>query len=135
MPSFNAVRTLRVAGGGLDGQHETSWPGGLQKRLKLQTGSFTGTGFYADSLTTTPESGSPTAGPKTGADYAVSDTSGGPGTAILSQTFTVKLAGSVPDSFLARQDRLIVQKTVKVAGQLFHRPITLMTAFYSVIAL
>jgi hypothetical protein len=57
--------------------------------VTTQTGSFTGTGFYADSLTTTPESGSPTAGPKTGADYAVSDASGGPGTAILSQTFTV----------------------------------------------
>jgi hypothetical protein len=57
--------------------------------VTTELGSFTGTGFYADTLTVTPESGTTTVGAESGKDYAVSDNAGGSGTAILSQTFIV----------------------------------------------
>jgi len=62
--------------------------------LTNQTGSCCGTSFYSDRLTTTPLSADPTAGPESGNWYAVSDNAGGPGTAILSQTFTVPTGAS-----------------------------------------
>jgi hypothetical protein len=64
-----------------------------------EAGSYPGSGFFASNSTTTPQSSSPTVGPESGSYYAVSD-SQGPGTLILSQTFTVPAgAASVILSF------------------------------------
>lgn len=56
--------------------------------LTSQSGSFSGSGFFVTGALAAPVSGEPTAGPASGADYAVSDGLG-PATEILSQTFTV----------------------------------------------
>lgn len=56
--------------------------------LTSQAGSFPGSGFFVTGGSVAPASGEPTAGPASGAYYAVSDGLG-PATEILSQAFAV----------------------------------------------
>jgi hypothetical protein len=63
-----------------------------------QAGSFAGSGFFALSGTITPQSGSSTVGPASGAFYAVSD-GNGPGAHALLQPFVVPGASTVLLSF------------------------------------
>jgi len=63
-----------------------------------QAGSFPGSGFFALSGTTLPQSGLTTVGAKSGTFYAVSDQAG-PGTHTLIQSFVAPAASTVVLSF------------------------------------
>jgi hypothetical protein len=92
----SAVRLtfLLLAGLGIVPASELLTNGGFESgtfsgwTVTNQTGSFAGSNFFVVSGTTTLQSSSTTVGPASGTFYAVSDGLG-PGTHVLTQTFTV----------------------------------------------
>lgn len=78
-----ADASLAIVNGGFETGNLSGWT------VTSQAGSYAGSNFFVDNLATTPQSGTTTVGAKTGLYYAVSDTAGGPGTHILSQSFVV----------------------------------------------
>jgi hypothetical protein len=82
-----------ILNGGFETGTLTNWT------VSTEVGSFPGSSFYAQSSTTTPQTGLTTVGPESGTSYAVSDGAGSAAT-VLSQTFTVPQgAGSVVLSY------------------------------------
>jgi hypothetical protein len=71
-----------IANGGFETGNLSGWT------LTSQAGSFPGSGFFVTGGSAAPASGEVTAGPSSGAYYAVSDGLG-PAAEILSQAFTV----------------------------------------------
>ncbi len=85
--SGSALGNELITNGGFETGSLAGWT------LTSQSGSFSGSGFFVTGGSTAPVSGDATAGPASGANYAVSDGLG-PATEILSQSFTVPGGGS-----------------------------------------